>query len=123
MFNRNDKHGFTRLLKEFIRTVVSWWRIDRIRTSPRDGQLLRLSPGTIVSVRSRLAEVVGRSVCQTGDGPSVVYQCRTVGGAAMLSVRPMGDGRYASLQWSENGATDLIDEESVEVYARHDTGR
>ena len=30
--------------------VVSWWRTDRIRVSPCEGRLLRLTPGSIVFV-------------------------------------------------------------------------
>ncbi len=118
MFSRNDTRAGLSLWKELWHTIISWWRIDRIRSSPRDGELLRLSPGTIISVRSRLAEVVGRSVCQCDGGSSVVYQCRTADGEAVLSVRPLGSGRYATLQWSENGSTEVLDEESIEVYMR-----
>ena len=60
--------NWRRLAVDLLRLVRSWWRADRIRSMPPEGRLLRMSAGTLVTVRSHPAEIVGRSVGQTPAG-------------------------------------------------------
>ena len=91
------------LIRSFGALIRGWWNYDRVRAMPSDGRLLRLSPPCIVCVNGRTAEVVGREVCRTRNGPYVRYHCITEDGPAELNVRLVLRTLQASAQWIEKG--------------------
>jgi hypothetical protein len=77
----------------------SWWRVDRIRASPREGQWLRLTPGSVVSIRGQSAIIVGRMTSASPAGPWVEYQCQLTVGGGRLRVAMRPDCVLADVQW------------------------
>jgi len=120
-----------RLLKDTARLIESWWKIDRVRISPREGRLLRLKPPCVVVVEGRPAEVLARTLGRvsattnawevgspTDDGSiSVVYDCRSSQGECRLRLAVAPGGAIAGVYWTTEGREREIMEESVEVYA------
>jgi hypothetical protein len=115
-----------RLFIDLARLVESWWKIDRIRASPREGRILRLQPPCVVVVENRPAEVLARTLGQ-GASPTatatamelmhVVYDCRSARGACRLTVTVTASGAIAGVDWMEDGVERRIMEEDVEVYS------
>ena len=64
----------------FLRRLACWATGDRVRTSPRDGRLLRLPVGACVQVGETVAQVIARElVAGTGrSAPEVRYTCQSV---------------------------------------------
>lgn len=126
-----------RLLKDVARLVESWWQIDRVRISPREGRLLRLKPPCVVVVEDRPAEVLARTLGRgsattiAGAAPSiaeqgsvaeqssisVVYECRSAAGACRLRLAVAPGGTLEAVYWTTDGRERRITEESVEVYS------
>ena len=46
--------------RDIVALARSWWQVDRIRTPPRDGALLRLSPPCLVRVRGAVLGFAAR---------------------------------------------------------------
>lgn len=108
-----------RLFNDVYRLIETWWKIDRIRASPRDGQLLRIEPPCVVVVDERPAEVVARTLGRTADaggGIQVDYDCRSAKGACRLRLIVTACGAIAAILWTAEGTERTISEESVEVY-------
>src|SRR5258708_6977634 len=96
--------------------VARWWRIDRLRVSPREGELLRLQPGCVLTVNGIPAEVRGRIVLHERDGPRVVYECQTEQGPARLEVSCPGDEHRLNVFWSGTGRKEALFEHQIEVF-------
>ncbi len=93
-----------------------WWRMDRIRISPRAGRLLRLHPPCIVYMEDRPVEIVTRTVSRTSVGPCVYYGCRTADGSAQLCVAPASPGVGEHITWMEHGRERSLAADAVEVW-------
>jgi hypothetical protein len=125
----------TPLLTDMARLIQSWWKLDRVRISPREGRLLRLKPPCVVVVEDRPAEVLARTLARTSTGASattiageegsftdtssieVVYDCRSVAGSCRLRLAIAPGGTLEAVYWTSDGRERRIDEESVEVYS------
>src|SRR5688572_8054988 len=59
---------FSQLLVSIRNLIDSWWRVDRIRASPREGRLLRIEPGTIVTINGEMLEITERIIRDTPRG-------------------------------------------------------
>lgn len=104
------------LWRELVALARSWWRVDRIRVAPGEGELLRLRPGAILRVDGAAYEVVGRAVGANADGPYVAYQCEGPGGQAELRVRPPGErGARSVVHWSGEGRPRSAVSEEVDL--------
>jgi hypothetical protein len=106
-----------RLCHACLDLIAAWWRVDRIRISPHDGELLRLRPGCLFTVLGLPAQVRTRRVIQTDDGNGVQYECATESGPARLDVRPNESPNGMSVQWSVSGRSDALDVDSIEIWA------
>lgn len=114
--SRFRRRLFRQLLDSIGRLLKSWWQVDRIRISPREGLLLRLRPGSLISVDGQPVEIVNRTVRQLADGPLVVYGCRSPDGPGQLCVSP-GESRLAShIRWTVHGRDRALSELDVIVY-------
>jgi hypothetical protein len=90
----------------------AWWRVDRIRASPREGQWLRLAPGSVVSIRGQAAIIVRRMTGASPAGPFVEYDCQLAAGAGRLRVTMRPDGVLADVQWIDaDGRCEMLDAE------------
>src|SRR5260221_14778876 len=74
------------LYRVCLNLVARWWRTDRVRISPREGELLRLQPGCVLTVNGVPAEVRVRMVVHERDTRRGSYQCQTELGPAILEV-------------------------------------
>lgn len=72
---------------------------DRIRVSPSEGRLLRLSPPCVLTIGSETVQIVSRTVSATTDGPSVQYECETDYGVARLTVK-LTEAMRTQVDWS-----------------------
>jgi hypothetical protein len=106
-----------RKLCAFVAALVAdWWRVDRIRASPREGQLLRLRAPCLLRVGTQLVKIERRSVGQSGDGPYIVYDCSAEYGPCQLWVTPIGRTHRPTLRWVQGGQASELSEEQVEVF-------
>ena len=115
MSRRNDT-GVRKLFAELRALVRSWWGVDRIRASPSDGRLLRLRPGSLMTVQGRPAEVAQRHILRTAAGTTVTYECRSAEGDARLEVFFTDDACLRRVSWTENGRTEVVEEADVTVF-------
>ncbi|MEO8496092.1 MAG: hypothetical protein ABI614_13560 [Planctomycetota bacterium] len=95
----------------------AWWRQDRIRSSPREGQLLRLAPGAILCIAGCTVEVETRDVIETESGSIVRYCCRDADSHPELwiSIRPV-----PSIVWSCGGKELDLATDDIEVWSEGD---
>ncbi|MEX0702523.1 MAG: hypothetical protein WD069_10555 [Planctomycetales bacterium] len=105
------------LFRELRRLFHAWWCVDRIRISPREGRLLVLRPGDMVSVKARTAEIRTRREQPDAVRPRVTYDCRTVDGSARLTIAASNTGEAVSIEWSEGSATISLDQADVEIFS------
>lgn len=98
---------------------LRWWaRSDRIRTSPRDGKLLRLRIGACVRVGKTFAQVTDRTVYETdhtGNPRGLDYTCHTTTGEFHLGVFATAAGGIR-VQLVTNGRPTAIDAQDVETF-------
>ena len=109
---------FRRLVHDTRRLLDAWWRVDRIRIAPREGELLRLRPPSIIVVEGCPAEVLARTVGQSVGGPYVEYECRSATDACRLRVQPAPAGGVLGAQWQDRGPPRRVDPERIEVFLR-----
>ena len=93
----------------------AWWSMDRIRVSPREGQLLRLGPGSVIIAGTDRWVVRGREVDPTSAGRLVRYRCGGDDSDVTLSAIGVEHGNGVLLTRSD-GRVFLAGE--VEVFAK-----
>lgn len=93
----------------------AWWRVDRIRVSPREGRLLRLAPPCYLERDGEFWLVESRAVGTGTTGSYVTYRCSAEGRQAVLTVTPASAGRE-QVQWFANGACQAVSADEFEVY-------
>jgi hypothetical protein len=71
-------------VRHLLRLLHCWWAGDRIRASPRQGQLLCLGPGSILLLAGEPAQVLERHT----QGACVCYRCVTAAGECEIVVQP-----------------------------------
>ena len=76
MFKNQRSSSAPSLAADVLSLFQAWWRRDRIRSSPREGKLLRLAPGAILCIAGKAVEVEMRDVIETADGSVLRYRCR-----------------------------------------------
>ncbi len=104
------------LSRTLLGCLRAWWRVDRIRASPRDGQLLRLHPPCVIAIGDQRFEIANRVVGQDADGPFVVYDCRDSGGSAKLLVRLVTKSSRTLIRWIGPDGERSLDEEAISVF-------
>lgn len=105
-----------RLVASLWSLGLSWWRVDRLRISPREGRLLRISPPAILRIGSRLLEVVSRNVGENAAGPFVAYECRCGEEVSELWVAPVSHCHTTAIRWQHAGRDEWLDADEVELY-------
>lgn len=104
------------LLRAIAALARSWWQVDRVRISPREGRLLNLRPPCLLRIDGAIAQVTARQAGQGARGPYVVYRCDDGGGDALLWVYPVGRTHRPLVRWQTGGGEITLSEEDVEVY-------
>ena len=84
MYKQHRSHSARQLCTALKELVESWWCVDRIRASPREGRLLRLFPGSAVTIHGTTLEIVQRVVRETPRGPLVCYETCSDEGTCQL---------------------------------------
>jgi hypothetical protein len=105
------------LIGSLVALVRSWWQVDRVRVSPREGRLLRLGPSWFIRVAGCTAAIERRYVGETDDGPYVGYVCRGTTGPCELRVGPPLQSPQPRVVWTSNGRSQVLDADEVEVVA------
>lgn len=102
-------------IDRLIGLVRDWWRVDRIRSSPREGRLLRLEPGDLLRLAGVTVTVIDRRV--DPDASGVRYRCAGDGFIGELRVT-LAAGRQADgIVWSREGRQCCLFAAEVEVYS------
>ena len=74
---KNQRSSFPpSLAADVVSLFRAWWHRDRIRSSPREGKLLRLAPGAILCIAGKTIEVESRDVIETDEGSILRFRCR-----------------------------------------------
>ena len=94
----------------------SWWQIDRVRASPREGRLLRLRPPCILVIDGRVVEVVARTLAHDYAGAIVSYDCRQGEEIGRLTIR-LGGGATSDVSWTTADVERRFSADDVEVFA------
>jgi hypothetical protein len=104
------------LLTELWRLMRAWWRVDRIRVSPVQGELLRVPVAAALRIEGHSWTVDARWVGDGATGPFVRYQCGHEQRTAWLEVcpaPPLGTGR---IRWTERTESRELQAAEIEVY-------
>lgn len=79
--------------------LLSWWRHDRVRISPREGLLLRLRPPCLIMIADERVQIEARRVLHECATAMVVYDCLTENGPARLCVESLSQGQEIRVRW------------------------
>ena len=104
------------LLRALGSLIAGWWRSDRVLISPREGELLRMQPGSLFTVNGMVAEVRSKTVFQGCHATRVEYACQTDLGPALLEVQCPDDERRFQVVWSGVGGNRALLEHQIEVF-------
>jgi hypothetical protein len=96
--------------------IAAWWRTDRVRISPREGELLRLRPDCLLMIAGQTVEVRRRLEVQNLCTQGVRYECRTDEGPAQLDVRLSENANRLEIYWSIAGRIETLCEHQIEVF-------
>jgi hypothetical protein len=102
------------LVRDVVRLARSWWRVDRIRVSPREGRLLALLPGERLLVFGRPVVVIERIPSMAFGGVGVRYRCATETGCGELFVARVPGTSAPVVTWREGGVAYELFEEDVD---------
>jgi hypothetical protein len=96
--------------------IAAWWRVDRVRVSPREGKLLWLRPHCLLTVDGVPAEVLRREEFHASIAQGVLYECQTAEGLARLHVRIGDHAGQLAISWSTSGPSEMLSEHQIEVF-------
>lgn len=103
---------------KWLTTLWMWTRSDPIRSSPRNGKLLRLRPGACFKVGETFAQVIARDVADGEDSAGEVeYTCRAAAAEFRLRLRATAAGLTAVTMTTSDGASHRLDAADVEAFA------
>ena len=86
---------------ELFRILRVWLNNDRIRVSPREAKLLRLTPGACIRIGDAAYTVEYRTACNNG-GATVVYHCRGIDAEMDLVATIADDGSIQATMTTDN---------------------
>ncbi len=101
------------------RLVQSWWLVDRIRVSPREGHLWRLSCGTLLNIDDAWYQIVGRTVRSGQFGVELIYECTSGEQFARLIVTQTATAKQEIVLHRPAGGPGIaLDVDVIEVFPR-----
>lgn len=104
-----------KLLRDIGRQLRSWWRRDRIRTSPREGEPLRVQPGDLLTVAGVTAEVTSRQVEELPNGTRIHLEC---GAAMAIDLELVAEGTITRMVWSAENTSRELTPADLEIWPR-----
>jgi hypothetical protein len=104
------------LCRAILGLISAWCHSDRVRISPREGELLRLRPGSVVQINGTVAEVRSQSFVQKGQTTRVRYDCQTESGPAQLEVQCHAVDNRVVIVWSTDGRKELLFQHQIEMF-------
>jgi hypothetical protein len=104
------------LCRACLDLVAAWWRADRVRISPREGELLRLRPECVLIIAGKPVEVLRRHEVQTRFAQGVRYECLTDEGPAELEVRLSENASRLKISWLVFGRIETLVEHQIEIF-------
>jgi len=111
--------GLPGWVQGLARLVQSWWLVDRIRVSPREGKMLQLPCGTLLKIDEQWYEIDGRTVTSGPFGVQLIYECSGGEQRASLVVTPTASGRTGVVLRVEGHTQELsLDARAIEVFPR-----
>ena len=93
--------------------LTRWWRTDRVRVSPRDGELFRLTPDAVVIIRGVQYQIVGRRLVSLPGGAAIVYDCDSERKRCQLQVEPAAPRRLMLIEGESETA---LTEDDLEIF-------
>ncbi len=96
--------------------ICGFWKVDRIRISPREGLLLRLSNKSIVVIDQQPLQIRSRKIVAEGESAGVEYWCDGKDGPSLLRVTQSGSGLQATVQWATRKGCRNYRADQIEVY-------
>jgi hypothetical protein len=97
------------------RLFVAWWRCDRVRVSPHEGELLRLRPACLLAIDSRCVQVLDRRVVNTPEGIALRYECQTADERAQLEVWRCRSTGKIEVHWQTSAGIRRLHEHQIDV--------
>jgi hypothetical protein len=113
---KNNNGPIWSVCRACVGLVAAWWRIDRVRISPREGELLRLRPECVLIIAGKPVEVLRRQEVETSCAQGVRYECRTDEGTAQLEVRKSENANRLEISWLFSGRIEALQEHQIEVF-------
>lgn len=107
-----------KLLQDCHRVICVWWMSDRIRTSPSDGQLLRIKAGDLLTFGDLQAEVFMRTHREDATGHHLCLTCTTSAGAAELLIDLNLQGELIDIVWKHDGRSRQISTDDFQIWPR-----
>ena len=104
------------MCRVWLGLIADWWCADRVRISPREGELLRLQSVCLVTIAGRPVEVLARQEVQSDRSHGVRYECRTEDGRAHLHVRFSENASRLEIGWSTAGRIEALLEHQIEIF-------
>ncbi len=96
--------------------ICGFWKVDRIRVSPREGLLLRLSNQSIVVIDQKPLQIKTRKVIAAGESVCVEYGCDGEDGPSLLRVIQSGLDLQPEVQWETGNGCNRYRPDQLEVY-------
>lgn len=102
----------------WLALLQQWWRADRVRISPRSGQMLRIEPPCILEIEGLRLAVQSREVFVDSDLPCIRYACCDEQGRSseILARPPMNADSQTLVEWITNDRRQLLDENEIGIY-------
>ncbi len=96
--------------------IRSFWKVDRIRISPLEGRLLRLSNKSIVVIDHQPFQIKKRKVISKGTMICVKYLCEGEPGQGWLRVTQTASILQPEVEWKIDDFWIQYGAEEVEVF-------
>lgn len=93
-------------------TLCDWWAHDRVRASPREGALLRLTPGSCLVIGGQSAVITARQAVETDGGMRLLYTCDVGVGSGVLGVGPVNVDLPLAVEWEGQP----LDADAIVIY-------
>lgn len=117
MFKRTQADSSPTVVSSLLDLIQAWWSKDRVRASPREGRLLRISPGSVLIVDGAKYEVLRRGAIDTAEDSVVRYYCECNQKSAELCVTT---SRIPSIRFVQDSIERELAETDLEVWGREE---
>lgn len=117
MSSREPPSQTRRLITDLWQLLLAWWRVDRIRASPREGFWLRLEPGDGFLLDNHWWEITSRVVDESTSPPTLRYSCRD--GDDRGSLRLSLSSENPRLRWIHADREVLLDPDEIQMVRPH----